>query len=226
MSRYEASLSNQQSVPTISRRAYNLLTYGLVTVSFVITWGMYGFVSGGGLANVLGNVNPLIMLVAYLAGTIGGVVLMGVGKSKQAVSISLIGYALFTATFGGTLALLLTRYNVGTIYYAFAITACVSGIFLILGVMFPEFFAAIGRVLFGALIAVIVVELVATIFFHANQTIFDYIVIALFCGFLGYDSFLMSRDAPTVPNAIFYASDIYIDIVNILIRVLDILDNR
>jgi FtsH-binding integral membrane protein len=42
---------------------------------------------------------------------------------------------------------------------------------------------------------------------------------------LGYDSYCMSIDEPTVPNAIFYASDIYIDIVNILIRVLDILDN-
>ncbi|MDO4806634.1 MAG: Bax inhibitor-1 family protein [Coriobacteriales bacterium] len=226
MSRYENSLSTQQSVPTISRRAYNLLTYGLVTVSFLITWGMYGFVNGGGLSRALGGVNPLLLLVAYLAGTIGGFVLMGIGKSKQSVAVSLVGYAIFTATFGGTLALLLTRYNVGTIYYAFAITACISGIFLILGVMFPEFFAAIGRILFASLLAIIVVELVATIFFHADQTIFDYIVVLLFCGFLGYDSYLMSSDAPTVPNSIFYASEIYIDIVNILVRVLDIMDNK
>jgi FtsH-binding integral membrane protein len=34
----------------------------------------------------------------------------------------------------------------------------------------------------------------------------------------------MSSDDPTVPNAIFHASNIYIDILNILIRVLDIMD--
>ena len=71
-----------------------------------------------------------------------------------------------------------------------------------------------------------VVEFVAVVFFHTNQTIFDYIVIILFCGFLGYDSYRMSVDEATVPNAIFHASNIYIDIVNILLRVLDIMDNK
>lgn len=226
MATYNTSLSNQQTAPTISRRAYNALTFGMVTVSFIITWGMYTFVSGGGLANMFSTANPIIMLVVYIVGTIAGIALMGVGKSKQSVAISLVGYGIFTLTFGGTLALLLTQYSIGTISYAFAITACVSGIFLLLGVMFPAFFASIGRMLFGALIAVIVVEFVAVVFFHASQTIFDYIVIAIFCGFLGYDSYRMSIDQPTVPNAIWYASDIYIDIVNILIRVLDLLDNR
>ena len=76
------------------------------------------------------------------------------------------------------------------------------------------------------LIAVLALELVATIFFHADQGIFDYVVVVLFCGFLGYDSFLMSMDVPSVPNAIFHASNIYLDIVNVLIRVLRILDRK
>lgn len=226
MASYDNTLSNQQAAPTISRRAYNALTYGMVTLSFIITWGMYTFVSNGSLYRLMGSMNPIVMLVVYLVGTIGGIILMNVGKSKQSVAISLVGYGVFTLTFGGTLALLLTQYNIGTISYAFAITACIAGIFLVAGVVFPEFFCKIGRLLVFALIAVIVVEIIATVFFHANQTIFDYIVIAIFCGFLGYDSYIMSIDTPTVPNAIWHASDIYIDIVNILIRVLDLLDNR
>jgi len=75
-----------------------------------------------------------------------------------------------------------------------------------------------------ALIAVIVLELITTIFFHAHQTIIDYVVVALFCGFLGYDSYQLAIDNPTVPNAIWHASDIYLDIVNILLRVLSIMD--
>lgn len=226
MSGYETSLSNQQSVATISRRAYNLLTFGLVTISFLITWGMYLFVESGALFRTFAAVNPIILLVVYLVGSIGGLIVMSVGKKQQSVPMSLIGYAVFTLTFGGTLAIALTHYNVGTITYAFGITACISGIFLVAGVTFPEVFAKVGRVLGIALFAVILVEIVATLFFHANQTIFDYIVIAIFCGFLGYDSYCMSIDVPTVPNAIFYASDIYIDVVNILIRVLQIMDNN
>lgn len=226
MSGYETQLSNQQSTATISRRAYNLLTFGMVTISFLITWGMYQFVESGALFRTFSAINPVVLLIVYLVGSFGGIIIMSVGKKNQSVPASLIGYALFTLTFGGTLALALTHYDIGTISYAFGITACVSGIFLVAGVTFPEVFSKIGRMLVIALLAVIVVEFVAVIFFHADQTIFDYLVIAIFCGFLGYDAYCMSMDVPTVPNAIFYASDIYIDIVNILIRVLQILDRN
>ncbi|MBR3224830.1 MAG: US12 family protein [Atopobiaceae bacterium] len=226
MARYEQSMTQQPEASTISRRAYNLLTYGIVTLSFIVTWGMYNFVEDGGLGRIFANMNPILYLVIYLAGCIGGIIIMSVGKSKQSVPLSIVGLLLFTLTFGGSLSIILTRYNIGTITNAFAITACVSGIFLIAGVTFPEVFSKIGRVLVIALVAIIITEIVATVFFHVNQTIFDYLVILIFCGFLGYDSYRMSIDQPTVPNAIFYAADIYIDMVNILIRVLNILDRR
>ena len=221
----DLSVSGVDNAPVISRRFYNLLTYGMIGISFLITSAMYGFVNGGGLEKFF-SLNPIVWLVVYLVGSIGGFIVMGVGKSKQSVPITVVGYAMFVLTFGGTLALLLTRYNVGTVTYAFGITACLSGIFLIAGITFPEFFSKIGRVLLLALIGLIVVEFVSVLFFHINQTIFDYIAIAIFCGFLGFDSYKMSQDAPTVPNAIFYAADIYIDIVNILIRILDIMDRN
>ena len=212
-----------QNSATISRRAYNALTFGLVAISFLVTWGEYLAVQNGLLngllsTGIMGVVLPFVL-------TIGGIILMSIGKSKQSVGLSVGGFALFTLTFGVSVALSLAMYPVGTIYYAFLITACISGIFLILGTMFPDFFARIGGVLTASLLALIVVELVATLLFHANQTIFDYLVVIIFCGFLGYDSYLMSADAPTVPNAIFYASDIFLDIVNILIRVLAILND-
>ncbi len=224
MDRYEASLSQQQTAPTINRRAYNLLTYGIVTVSFIVLWGTYQFAAGGGIDRLLVGMNPLIVWIVSLVGTFGGLIVMSVGRNKQNVAMTLIGYILFSLTFGFTLAITLQRYSVGTIAHAFGITACVSGIFLVAGVTFPEFFSRIGGILIVGLIGVMIAEFVAVFFFHAHQTIFDYIVILLFCGFLGYDSYLMSSDLPTVPNAIFYAANIYIDIVNILLRVLSILD--
>lgn len=227
MSRYEASISRQQVGTTISRRAYNGITFGLVTVSFAIMGAMYLFASSPAfhaLTSGLGSMGTIVAFVATLVLSIGGIVLMNVGKARESVGISFAGYAIFSLTFGLTTAIGLMYYNVGTIAYAFGITACLSGIFLILGVTFPEFFARIGRILFVGLIAVILVELVAVLLFHANQTIFDYLVIALFCGFLGYDAYRMASDVPSVPNAIWYASDIYLDIVNILLRVLSLLD--
>ena len=222
----EMTLDQRGSAPSISRRAYNALTFGLVTVSFLVMWGTYLLTNGGALMSFFMTGGGIVALIASLVATIVGIILMSVGKSKQSVGLSLTGYTLFTLTFGITVSLALQRYEIGTIAYAFGITACVSGIFLIAGVTFPQVFSRLGGALCFGLIAVMVVEFVAVVFFHANQTIFDYIVIILFCGFLGYDSYRMSVDEATVPNAIFHASNIYIDIVNILLRVLDIMDNK
>lgn len=214
------------SAPTITRRLYNVITYGMVAVSFLVLYLTYNFTEGGGLEQVLGSDLGIGVLIASLVGTIGGVIVMGVGKSKQSVPISVIGYVLFSLTFGFTASLALQRYEIGTISYAFGITACLAGMFLIAGVVFPNVFSKLGGVLTIGLIGLIVIELVTVMFLHIDQTVFDYIGIALFCGFLGYDSFIMSADEPTVPNAIFHASNIYLDIVNILLRVLDLLDHK
>lgn len=224
--RREMTYASQAPGKTIARRAYNALTFALVTVSFLILWGTYLFTDGGQLQQMLPGAGGIAVLIGSVVLTIVGFILMGIGKSKQSVPLSLTGYTLFSLTFGVTVALALQRYNVGTITYAFGITACVSGIFLIAGVTFPQFFSKLGGALAIALLGTIVVEIVATMFLHVDQTIFDYVVIVIFCGFLGYDSYRMSSDQPTVPNAIFHASNIYLDIVNILLRVLDILDNK
>ncbi len=226
MAQHTSVVPSQINVSSISRRAYNALTFGIVTLAFLITWGEYLFFQNGitqtGTIPLLGN-SPIGLILTIVL-TIVGLVAMSIGKGKQSVALSATGFGIFVLTFGATLAIALTRYSLPTIYYAFAITACISSIFLILGVMFPGFFSRIGGVLMVSLIALVVAELIATIFFHVDQTVFDYLVVIVFCFFLGYDSYRMTADSPTVPNAIFYAADIFLDIVNILIRILSIMD--
>ena len=226
MAQYEATLAQQSSAKPISRRAYNLLTFGLVTLSFIVTYFMYNSATNGFLAELNAKMNPILSLVLYLAGSIAGLIAMNVGKDRQILGLTIAGYSLFTLTFGGTLAKVLTHYNVGTIYYAFAITACISGMFLIAGVIFPEFFSRIGGILSAALLGLLIAELVAIFVFHVDQTFLDFIAIALFGGCLGFYSWRMGADAPTVPNAFYYAANVYLAIVNILIRVLRLTNKR
>ena len=208
---------------SITRRLYNALTYGMVALSFVVLGFMYDFTQSGGLERVFGTGLGVAALIAALVGSIGGIIVMGIGKSKQSVSLSAIGYTLFSLTFGVTMSLVLQRYDVGTITTAFSVTACLAGVFLVAGVAFPRVFSKMGGILVVGLIGLIAIEFVATVFFHVHQTLFDYVGIALFCGFIGYDSYLMAADEPTVPNALFYASSIYLDIINVLLRVLRVL---
>ena len=226
MANQNASLAREINAPLISRRAYNALCFGLVTVSFLVMWGSYLFSQSYTFYRFLFAHSGMVsgILIGSFVLTIVSIIAMSVGKSRQSLPISIVGYAVFSLTFGFTTSLALQSYSLGSITYAFGITACLSGIFLILGVMYPDFFARIGRLLVVSLMAVIVLELLATLIFHADQTIFDYIVVALFCGFLGFDSYQLAIDNPTVPNAIWHATDIYLDIVNILLRVLSIMD--
>ena len=219
--RQYGELGYATSSPTISRRAYNALTFGIVTASFLITWFEYNLIMGGPLSFLL-NSFPALIISCVLS--IVGLIVMGQGKSKQQVGLSAAGFGVFTLTFGATTALALTYYDITTIGYAFLITACISGIFLIAGIIFPEFFRRIGGVLMIGIFALLIMQLVAGLIFHVSPTWLEYVAIVLFCGFLGYDAYMMSADAPTVPNAIFYAADIFIDIVNILLRVLSLMD--
>lgn len=64
-------------------------------------------------------------------------------------------------------------------------------------------------------------------FLGVDQTWLDIAVIVVFCGFIGYDMYVATTVAPTVPNAVFMACNLFLDIVNVFIRLLNIVnDNR
>ena len=54
----------------------------------------------------------------------------------------------------------------------------------------------------------------------------DYVVILLFCGFIGYDTYRAQQCEPTVKMAIFNAVEIWLDLLNVFIRILSIVGRR
>ena len=85
---------------------------------------------------------------------------------------------------------------------------------------------SIGRSLGLALILSIVVELVAGFIFKANLQIMDYVIVIIFCGYIGFDWAKAQIYPKTLDNAIDSAADIYVDVVNIFIRLLIIFGKR
>ena len=98
-------------------------------------------------------------------------------------------------------------------------------VFACLGVAMPQGFEKIQGVLTGALLALIVVQLVM-LFLGVSQTWIDFVVIVVFCGFIGYDFHRAMYDEPTLVNAVYNASELFLDIINVFVRVLSILGNR
>ena len=115
-------------------------------------------------------------------------------------------------------------YDPGLIFRAVVVTACVTGIMMIISMIIPSFFLKLGRVLFLSLLLVIIVEILALFFSWHVFHVTDVIIAVIFCGYIGYDWVVAQRIERTVDNAVDTACNLYVDIVNLFLRILSIMD--
>ncbi|MBQ9935605.1 MAG: US12 family protein [Lachnospiraceae bacterium] len=202
----------------IAPQTYNMIIGGVLLYGFIVNMIMVSC-----LEDFAMSMNPIAFLIAYFVMALTGGFM--VRKSDNPV-ISFIGYNLIVIPMGLCLTIIINSYlSAGyesTIITAFLITAVVTLVMMGLGAMFPTFFLSIGRTLCVSLLITIVVELI--LFFVGIQLgIIDYVVVLIFCGYVGYDWATANTQTKTVDNAIDSATELYIDIVNLFVRILRIL---
>ena len=161
-------------------------------------------------------------IVLYLVGAFVAAFLV----QSHSFGTCTFGFLLLSVSLGIVLTYILNEYELSTVYMALAGTAIIAGIMMIAGTAFSSFFISIGRWLFFSLFAVIIVELIGIFFFRNVLAITDYIVVAIFGLFIGYDWARAQAYPKTVTNAVSCAADLYLDLVNILIRLLSILGDK
>lgn len=211
------------SVPRLlSPRAYNLILAGLLFASFLVMGLSAAWVTSPSFYRTFGQSMDIIVLISFVV-TVASIFIMSSGKKHQRVVRSAVGFTLFTLSFGLTLGAATASYDVVTVSNALIATAVIVAVFGALGLAFPAFFAKVYRVCLAAFIAVFVAELIF-ILMGIDQGAFDWAVLVLFCGFVGYDLYQAASDTPTLPNALWHAADIFIDIANILLGVLNLMD--
>ena len=76
-----------------------------------------------------------------------------------------------------------------------------------------------------ALLALLVVQLVM-MFMGVDQTWLDIAIVVVFCGFIGYDMHQATLVETTLPNAVFMACNLFLDIMNVFMRLLNIFGNN
>ena len=208
----------------ISRRLYNLVLTGLVVLSFVVMGVCAQYTSTYAFLVFLMN-NTMLFTVGTLVASIGGIILMSIARAKENLALGLVGYVLFSVSFGFTTSFILSAYSMETISTAFMATAGIMIVFGGAGIMFPQVFAKIQGVCAVGLLAIIVIELVLALM-GVSQTFTDYAVVLIFCGFIGYDVYRATVAVPTLSNALWYAIELYLDIINVFVRLLAIFGRR
>ncbi|ABP80401.1 hypothetical protein PSEUDT2_00522 [Stutzerimonas stutzeri] len=140
--------------------------------------------------------------------------------------MSFLGYNLVVVPFGLIVNLVVSRYDSALVYEAIRITALVTLGMMLLGTLFPRFFARIASALTVALLLVIVVELVELFILGIHHGVIDWIVVLIFCGYVGVDWGRANQIPKTLDNAIDSAAALYMDIINLFLRILRILGRK
>ena len=205
----------------ISNEMYNLVIGGVLLYGFLVNCLMTAFLGESIMQFVY--TNPIAFYIGYFILAIAGTIM--IKKSDNPV-ISFIGYNLMVVPIGMVLSSVITLYGMvgysGIVTTAFAITAVVTLLMMFVSSIFPNFFLSMGRTLGVTLLITIVVELVL-MFIGADLGIIDYVVVLIFCGYIGYDWAKANAIEKTFDNAVDSAAELYIDIVNLFLRILRIL---
>lgn len=208
----------------LSRRTYNLLMGGLVVLGFAVIGACSFLVTAPSFLLAIYE-NYFAVMIGSLIASIAGVVVLNMGMKREGFGMALAGYALVVCSMGFTTGLILPYYSLPSIADAFVGTALIAALFTLLGASYPQIFARIHGVACVALLALVVVGVVGSLMGVAMGWL-DYAVILVFCGFIGYDTYRAQQCEPTVKMAIFNAVEIWLDLVNVFIRLLSIFGRR
>ena len=206
----------------ISDRAYN----GAIVA--VLLWGLlvnYLLCSSEAVVTAVFAINPIVLIVGYLALVIGGTIISSKSRNPW---ISFLGYNMVVVPFGLVISLLVWNYggiSSAVVTNAFLYTLLISSGMMACVMIAPGFFSKLGGALIGVLIGLIVCEIVLLIL-GINQIVTDWIAAGLFSLYIGYDIYRSQQFPKTLDNAVDSALDIYMDIANLFIRLLSILGKK
>lgn len=202
----------------ISANVYNLI------IGLVLMWGVIlNIVMAQMFGDAIQQINYIVLILLYFAGSITSIIV--IYKSNNPV-ISFVGFNVLSVSMGLILINFVSYFDIGSIVIAFATTAVITAIMTILATIFPTIFSKLGKTLFITLIISIIVELLVIIIIGTDPMLFDFLFVIIFCGYIGYDWSKAQQYPPTIDNAIDSAADMYVDVVNLFVRILSIIGKK
>lgn len=202
---------------TLNVRTYNLVLGVVVLYGFIVNAIMVATMS-----EFFTRMNPIVFLIGYFVSTLIGC-FMAAGSHNYFVSF--IGYNLVVLPIGGLLSICLPYYEGADILSAMVATGAVVGVMMVWATVNPTFFEGIGRTLFFSLLLGLIAEIVATMLGYGGN-FFNWLFILVFSLYIGYDWSKAQAYPKTLDNAIDSALDIYLDIINLFIRILEIMGKK
>lgn len=210
-----SSLSPTMGSGALSGAMYNL------AIGLTLLWGL-------GLNAYMIEVVPfetlkaiptLWFMIGYFACAFLGIYL---NVSSTNPGISFVGYNLVVIPMGLVVCMALPSADPVAIQMAAIQTGMVVVLMTLFGTFFPKLSLSFGPFLFVALIGLIIAQLVSIFIFKSNPAILDIIGVAIFSGYIAYDWARAQSLQKTLDNAIDAACSLYMDIINLFMRLLSL----
>ena len=221
LSAFNKDRYNVENAKFISDRAFYLVVAAALLFGFAVNALEVVF-----LADIVVTWNPIVFLVVYLILAIGGVCINAFSRNP---ALSFIGYCMVVLPIGALLAMVVPAYSIGVVRSAFIVTTILAVIFGLLAVMYPKIFYSMWKVLAVSLLIALIWSLVAMFtgnYFSSGYVWLDWIVVLVFCCYVGFDVARAYARPKTLDNAVDSACGLYLDLMNIFIRLLAIFGRR
>ncbi len=211
----EVKMRGRQS-NELSVRTYNIV------IGLILLWGvLINIIMCVCCTEIFMQWNPVAIIIGYFVVAIAGIYL---SESSNAL-VSFIGYNMVVIPIGVVLSIALVDYDQISIMNALVTTVAITLLMILLGSIFPQIFFSMGRVLFVCLTGVVICEIIFLLIGFSTPSIWDWIVALIFCGYIGYDWAEAQTKPRTLDNAVDSVVALYLDIVNLFIRLLSASDD-
>lgn len=217
ISGFDSYMTYRTNAQEMSESKYNLLIGAMLTWGFGLNFLLLKL-AGPALLRLVYGAGMLPFLIAYF-------VLVLVGSSmvrSYDPAKCFIGYNLIAVPVGIIAAAATIGYDPALVIRAVLSTAIVTLSMMIVSTLQPRLFTRLAPAMGFALLAVIIVESLSMLLFRVNLTIIDWVVVGIMCVYIGFDWVRANSVQRTPTNAIAAASALYLDIINIFLRLLRI----
>ena len=204
----------------VSDRTYNLYLGGVIAYGLLVN-----IILCNRFSQFMLYVNPIAFYIGYFICVFAGTYISSKSNSPL---ISFLGYNLVVVPVGLVVSSAVYIYggiSSAVVLQAIIFTAGITIVMICLSILYPEFFSKLGGILLGGLIGLIIVELIFLLF-RIPQTITSIFGAVLFSLYIGYDYWKAQQYPKTVDNAVDSALDIYLDVINLFLRILRILGSK
>ena len=195
----------------VTRERFNLILGGTLLWGFVMNilfCVLFGKAASGW--------NYGAVMIAYAVLAFAGI-LINTRSSRPVWSF--IGYNMVVLPLGLVLSMLVAEAGADAVRETFQITAAVTTGMLLLSNWKPQVFEKMGPCLLAALLLTLVAELVL-FFLNRSFEALNIVAALIFCLYIGFDWARAQRRPCTADNAIDSACALYLDIINLALRIL------